>query len=724
MSNKDARFLDGSRIEPSQYLGIDFETYCDLSIRDVGLDRYVSHPSFRVLIANVNNVEFDFVFRSYLRETTRLEEFIRGILRDHTLVAQNAAFEHVVLKKLGIDLIYGMDIVDSAVSARIVGASSSLEQAAKQLVPGGEKYAAGPELIRLFSMPNDRNNQQVPTEDLLRGDPELYKQWKEFHNYCDLDQELAVAIHVEALKYLEPSVIFREQRYSKLTHEMNLAGWPVDIPLVKEMHTQYLLNLDDQTKAFYARNGMEEGDLNLNSSQQLQKWAAARGIRMKSFNVEEVGRRIPMIEARLEAIGTDAPNYEPYSQVLDMLQTKQALGGTAPKKLKTILDTVGDDGRLRHQYMHAGAGQSFRTTGMGVQMQNLKRLGPLKLDDMETVFLEPQDNATLGENLRQVFIGGPHEEDHIAVGDFSSVESRGLAWLSGDDKKIQAFRDGKDMYKVAASGIFNVAYEDVTKDQRQVGKVAELSCGYQGARNAVMRFAAIYGVEFTEEGADKLVYDWRDDNPKEVEFWSLLDSALHAGMALPAGSSKKWPMANQLQLEVHAATPPESLRKMNPAAKTLIVQITSTMGMMQTGPVIVSRTFQGCHLTAGGIRYYKPRDARSGDVWTPKYKIPGTDKYADITIYGGKLAGILTQSFCREMFFASTDRVYALTQDRKGLELVGQFHDELGVLISEEVRSARGDLISIIDKEMSTVPPWAFGFPLETDVNSDHRYIK
>ena len=119
-----------------------------------------------------------------------------------------------------------------------------------------------------------------------------------------------------------------------------------------------------------------------------------------------------------------------------MLRTKQVLGGSSLKKLKVILDTVGPDGVLRDQYMHCGAGQSFRTSGRGVQMQNLKRLPPQPRGIAE-LFDPQQDwtNEELAENVRQCFTAH-HPQGSLIVGDFSSVESRGLAYLAGEQWKL------------------------------------------------------------------------------------------------------------------------------------------------------------------------------------------------------------------------------------------------------------------------------------------------
>src|SRR5690606_10264330 len=111
-------------------------------------------------------------------------------------------------------------------------------------------------------------------------------------------------------------------------------------------------------------------------------------------------------------------------EVKALLETKQEIGGSTLSKLPKILDLVSEDGRLRDQYMHVGAGQTFRTTGRGVQMQNLKKLDA-DIKDMSTLydFEVEWSNGDMAGQLRQVFTAS-HEDGKIIVGDFSAVESR------------------------------------------------------------------------------------------------------------------------------------------------------------------------------------------------------------------------------------------------------------------------------------------------------------
>ncbi len=91
----------------------------------------------------------------------------------------------------------------------------------------------------------------------------------------------------------------------------------------------------------------------------------------------------------------------------------------------------------------------------------------------------------------------------LVISGLSNIEGRMLAWLAGEDRKIKAFSDfdkgiGSDLYKLAYTRAFNIEPEDVTKDQRQIGKVMELGLGYGGGVAAFLTFALTYGLDLEE----------------------------------------------------------------------------------------------------------------------------------------------------------------------------------------------------------------------------------
>jgi DNA polymerase len=121
----------------------------------------------------------------------------------------------------------------------------------------------------------------------------------------------------------------------------------------------------------------------------------------------------------------------------------------------------------------------------------------------------------------------PDKGKSFVVADWSSIEARVTPWCSGPagDAKLDLFRNGADVYKVNAAATFHCAVEDVTKDQRQVGKVQELACGFAGGVGAFSAMGRIYGIVLPESESRKMVDAWRRANPWSVPYWQDLETA-------------------------------------------------------------------------------------------------------------------------------------------------------------------------------------------------------
>lgn len=162
-----------------------------------------------------------------------------------------------------------------------------------------------------------------------------------------------------------------------------------------------------------------------------------------------------------------------------LARAREALATIAAGKLRAGLDRVHADGRLRDTLVYYGA-HTGRWAGRGMQLHNMPRpaarLEGVDVDALSAAVLagRPCDADEIALLVRATITASPGNV--LAVADFSSVEARATAWAAGDRDAVAVFVSGKDPYKVAASAIFGVEYDAVTKPQRQVGKVAELAC--------------------------------------------------------------------------------------------------------------------------------------------------------------------------------------------------------------------------------------------------------
>ena len=704
-------------------MGLDFETACDVDLRKHGLDRYVSHDSFRVLLASTHDEDGNTKRIDFLHDSSPLQNLRQTLRETNTIVAHNAPFELAVLDRIGISLdhanmVHHASMVDSAVLARAMGAASKLEAAGPQLTDI-DKMEEGRDLIKLFSMPRADGTYLVDEHETW--DAETKKKWETFGDYCDVDAEISLMIAKLGMTEMD----LNEFTYNNLTQLMNERGWFVDLPLVGEMQQLYLENLAEIEAEFRSKYD-HKGELNFRSTQQLRKWCAERKVRATSFDELHVKKLLARVTAEMDRQlnggepKRNGPDLEQLRQVQALLQTKQELGGSSLSKLQTIKDMVGTDERLRNQYLHAGAGQTMRTSGRGVQMQNLKRLGP-EPDDVTQLFHPEKkhhdewDNGRLARNLRQVF-RAEHPNGQLIVGDFSAVESRGLAYLAGEQWKLDAYRQGRDLYKVLASSMLDVPYDQVDKAGRQQGKVGELSSGYGAGPGAVVTFAEKMGMNIDEAQATEIVTSWREANPAIVRLWSELDRMLHDVVEHRKQRSEiRLPNGNLTLGIQQTENYPSQLREF-PGTQNIMLYL------RRPGIDLLTRRFVGAHMRGRDVQYLKPREQKSGQLWSARWTKNGQS--GPYKLYGGKLTGILTQSFCRQLFFRALLRVEgALDGYSPHALLIGQFHDEAVVEWMPTGGISLDKTIKIVEQAMTDEKLFP-DFPLAADVKHGHRYIK
>jgi hypothetical protein len=253
---------------------------------------------------------------------------------------------------------------------------------------------------------------------------------------------------------------------------------------------------------------------------------------------------------------------------------------------------------------------------------------------------------------------------------------------------------------------------------RRTGKVGELSCGYGAGGGAVQAFASNMGVEMTEGEATKLVYDWRDANPNIIEFWDNLDRMLHDVVTRGAGSTAALAVGNSMVLSFSAHHPPESLDLQAPG--TVMVQMSLRDS---NGRTYLLRYFHGCYVRGRNICYHKPSQLKTGELWKNNFVDPKTKQRRFYELYGGKLAGILTQSFCRELFMHALEVTSSwCAGTERQVDLIGQFHDEI-VLDWKPGAITLGNAKRALNEFMSD-PGSIIGFPMAADIKDDYRYTK
>lgn len=127
----------------------------------------------------------------------------------------------------------------------------------------------------------------------------------------------------------------------------------------------------------------------------------------------------------------------------------------------------------------------------------------------------------------------------IVVADSAQIEARVLAWLAGQKDLIEAFRNKSDPYKTMASAAFNTPIEQITKDQRFIGKICVLGLGY-GMGAAKLQSTLEQGtmgppVKLTVEECQRLVNLYRSRNYNVKILWAKMDEIILAMLTNNSG---------------------------------------------------------------------------------------------------------------------------------------------------------------------------------------------
>jgi DNA polymerase len=737
--------------------GLDYETWSRTNLPVRGLDNYVKDPEFKTLLASVSDSRgqrtYDWVFGTIWWRGRRVtdssglswqqitDEF-RGWLDDHKseqIMAHNVGFERAVTQWLFPDFDVESAFRDSAVDARMVGAESKLEVASRQLT-NSHKLEAGRELVMLFCVPNEYYP-DGPTPELIEKHGHMDK-WMLFIEYCEMDAKGSEEIREvvkSILDQFDPDMVEREGEYELATYEMNQVGWAIDEPLMEQMARRKWANDIIAQKAFHIVDDQgQQVMINFNSPKQLKHFCEVRGVKITSLDKYHLPIVLKRVKARIEKLTAeladddDSENLKyavgQLEEVESLLETKLEIGGTTLQKLPVIKNLLSADGRLRNQYMHFGAGQTGRSTSVGAQLQNISKLELVdgEVRDVSTLYdyKVHWSNGDMSGQIRQLFIADQPDGETL-VGDFSGVESRGLAYSAEEEWKLQVFRDGRDVYKELFVRFTNgeVKYEEVTKEQRPRGKYSELSCGYQASAVAVQDFMFRLGFDITIEEAAENVIDWRSACPAIVKYWSTLDDILKD--AVRANMQLETHIGYGMKVRVSPFTL-ASMSAQHPGSVSLCIQI-----ILPDGKPFVTRFVHGCYFKGNKLCYYKPADKNTGELWKATYKHPklkdaqGKPLEVFYSIYGGKLAGILTQSLCREIFFESLMMLRAALKGAPNVHIVGQFHDEINVYWHPSTEAGalnRETVEAAMELCMSTTR--LQGFPLIADIKSAYRYIK
>lgn len=509
---------------------IDIETYCEADIKKCGLYRYVSDPSFEILLIAWATDEGSGFGETKLTDLASGEPFPQELLDNFkdsnvTLIAHNAAFERVSFSRYLQQHYPGRYLEPGAflspdrwTCTMVMAASLTLPMALKDvgevLRTTQQKDEEGKRLIKLFSAPcKPTKSNGGRTRNLPYHLPE---DWAKFKYYCIQDVNTEVDIYKRLKRFPMPD---REWHHYRVNERINDRGVRIDTELVQQAITCDLLLSDAMTTKAYELTGLE----NPNSVSQLKTWLDERGISMDTLGKKNVTEMI----GELDKNGVDA-------EAMDMLKLRLQMAKSSVKKYQAAERCVCPDGRARGLFQFYGASRTGRYSGRNIQLQNLPQNHISTLDEartlvkmgcfdmVESIYGNTPD--VLSQLIRTMLI--PKDGCEFIVADFSAIEARVLAWEAGEQWVLDAFKNGEDLYCATASQMFHVPVvkHGINGDLRQKGKIATLACGYGGSSGALISMGALQ-MGLKEEELPEIIDSWREANPKIVQYWWDVEKA-------------------------------------------------------------------------------------------------------------------------------------------------------------------------------------------------------
>lgn len=721
------------------YLFLDFETFSEADLKKVGSYAYAEHPTTEVLICTyafddepvrvwdcTDGSDMPGDLHRALRRLVKPNSRIKMVWHNGGL------FDRLIMKHC-----WGFDIpvsntIDTMIWAFRHALPGSLDALCEVLGVSADnaKDKRGKALIQRFSKPTPKNYK------IRRYTAETHPdEWALFIKYAVSDITAMREVFHKLPRWGNSEF---EDRVLELDQLINDRGFKVDVALAEaaiEAVEKHKAQLQEEAQRKYG--GSLTGKDFLPILRELAPAHRIHNAQKSTLNDLLADDDLPddartIIEMRLGAASTASTKYNPL-----------------------LLGRSSDD-RRRGCIQYGGAKRTLRFAGKGFQPQNLAR-GYYHDDELDkgiSALLKGRahrrfDVAKLtASTVRSCII--PEAGHKFVVADYSNVEGRGLAWLAGEDDLIEVFVNGVDVYKKLASTVFNVAYEAVTKDQRQIAKAMVLGLGYAGGVGAFVTFAKNLGLDLNDMtrtldgtfpdhiwAATARGYEWariqeakrpprpgekddrpsyildkkvwrtcdalkrmyREANPAIVQFWRDIEDAAMAAIRNPGKEFTAGPRGVKFSRNV------ETDNNGNKVAGWWL-RMTLPSGRVMSYPGV-------------GLSVSKETDEDGKVSTNVRIKYQGenqlTRQWGFQYTYSGKLVENCTQALCRDLLANAL-----LNVEANGYPIVLHVHDE----IICETPDLPEYNVAELERLMCALPEWAEGFPLVAEGAEMKRYAK
>lgn len=628
-------------------VNLDFETRSAVDLKDKGLDTYARDISTEVICMaySIDGGEVKLYTPQFA-----LPQFLFN--PDTKFQAWNAAFEYNILKHVLQVPVKIEQFIDTMAIAAANNLPQSLDDCSQFLDSEYQKDPVGKRLIQKLSKPKK--------DGTFNEDPELLDQ---MYEYCkqDVRTEMAIAKQLRALSA-------NEQAVWVLTQKINESGVPVD---PQELQNA-LFTCETNKTAINREISSLTGGYTANQPAKLIEWLGGRGIVVEDLTAETVTKLLQRSNI------TD--------EVRRVLELRQQGSMTSVAKYEKMLE-VQVGGRIRNTLVYHGASTGRFASRGGLNLQNIARpsLSDDQIEEAIGRVLVRGEGGTMEElsSLVRSAIKAPDGHTFVDV-DFSSIENRVASWIAGQNDKVELFRQGLDEYKTFAStALYNVPYDEVTKDMRQISKSAVLGCMFGQGAKGLVEYADGMGVKLSLGESEKAVKAYRNAYAKVKNAWYDFEAQAIMAIKNPGEAFKSGKVAFKV------------------AKGALWMQLPSGRLICWQAPDVEDQ------LTPWGARKLGVV-VRNQNTFTRKW---GRNKLIGSSIFQSAVQGTARDMLTEAM----------LRLDEMGYNVINSIHDEILLIVPEQDGAPA---LERVVETMTKPPQWASEFPLAAEGWVGQRYRK
>jgi DNA polymerase len=633
-------------------LYLDFETRSHCDLKKHGVYNYAQDATTDVLCMSYAFDDEDVVTWLPTQPFPKRVRDHKGLIYAHNAAFERLIFWYVLQINFKLEQFYC-----TATQARANCAPGSLEDVGRFAGASMKKDYRGAQLIRALCVP--------PFKD----DPALMA---EMVQYCEQDVRAMRAVS-QSLRPLSDE----ELEDYHVNEKINDRGVLVDVHLASAAISYAATELADIQSIVRT---VTNGQITSVRSPKMRAWVQERlsPEQLKLMEVEDGKYSIDKrVRANLLAVEDLPPD------VAEVIQCADDLWASSVAKFSRLKDLADvEDSRVRGAFVFAGGSATGRASSYGAQVHNFTRRCANQPESVrESMVLRQPIVPRFGKRVTDVLKGMlrpaiiPAKGKSLVVADWAQIEARMTPWLSGrGDDVLDVFRSGRDIYIREAAAMYKIPEDQVTPDQRQIGKVAILACGFGGGIGAFSAMGRAYGLSMTESDAQRTVDAWRRANQWAVRYWQELETGYMIAMRNKG-------------------------REIVAGRVTYLFDGQHLWYALPSGRILC---YPYAKLEEDGISYAKA-------AWKPAVD---AREWPRARLWRGLACENITQA-------AANDVLRYALRAVEPLGVVLHVHDEI-VIETDQPETVAEQL----RKAMCTPPPWAQGLPLNAEISTMSRYGK